>query len=201
MIGVIDYGAGNIYSMQSALDRLGLKYGMIRSKADYAEGKSDRFDRFIIPGVGHAGAAMHQLVRSGMADEIPHIQKPVLGICVGMQLMTQFSEEGDSRLLGLLPLDTLHFKGRISLKTPHMGWNQVVSDKNSPLFEDVPKDAYFYFVHSYYIPFHADLTAAYTEYGVRFSAAFQQRNFYGVQFHPEKSGVSGERVLLNFAKI
>lgn len=201
MIGVIDYGAGNIYSVQSTLDRLGLKYGMIQSKADYAAGQSDRFDRFIIPGVGHAGAAMRQLELSGMAEEIPTIQKPVLGICVGMQLMTQYSEEGDSQLLGLIPLDTLHFKGRIDLKTPHMGWNQVMPDKTSPLFEDVAEDAYFYFVHSYYIPFQAGLTSAYTDYGVRFSAAFERDNFYGVQFHPEKSGAAGEQVLLNFAKI
>lgn len=198
---MIDYGAGNIFSLQSALGRLNLDYGMIRSKEELVTGQSAGYDRYIIPGVGHAGAAMQQLIRSGMASEIPHLSQPVLGICVGMQLMTRYSEEGDAELMSLIPLDTLHFKGKVKLKTPHMGWNRVYRDKKSALFEDVDEDAYFYFVHSYYIPYQRGLTSAYADYGVRFSAAFERDNFYGVQFHPEKSGLSGEKVLMNFAKI
>lgn len=196
MTGIIDYGAGNIFSLTAALERLGLTYGMVDRHTDL-----EHFERFIIPGVGHAGSAMQQLSASGMASVIPSIRKPVLGICVGMQLLTQHSEEGDSELMGLFPLNTLHFRGRIDHKVPHMGWNQVVVEKNSPLFGGIDKDAYFYFVHSYYIPYHADLTTAHSEYGIRFSVAFERENFYGVQFHPEKSGAVGELLLSNFCKL
>lgn len=133
-----------------------------------------------------------------MAERIPALKVPVLGICVGMQLLTRYSEEGSSTLLGIVPLETLHFQGRIDEKVPHMGWNRVYTDNPSPLFEDVDKDAYFYFVHSYFIPYDAARTTAYTNYNVRFSAAFRQDNFYGVQFHPEKSGPVGEQLLKNF---
>ncbi len=194
--GIINYGAGNIFSLTAALDRLGLEYGMVNEPADF-----DHYARFIIPGVGHAGSAMDKLNGSGLAAYIPDLKVPVLGICVGMQLMTRFSEEGSSDLLGIFPLETLHFQGRINLKVPHMGWNRVVVDKSTPLFRDMDKDPYFYFVHSYYIPYDAALTAAYAEYGVRFSAAFGMDNFYGVQFHPEKSGLAGEQLLANFAKL
>lgn len=196
MTGIIDYGAGNIFSLTAALNRLGLSYRMVSKGVDL-----EQFDRFIIPGVGHAGAAMDRLIDSGMASMIPTIRKPVLGICVGMQLMTQHSEEGNSKLTGLFPLDTLHFRVRIREKVPHMGWNRVMVEKTSPLFEGMDKDSYFYFVHSYYISYHADLTSAYSMYGVKFSAAFERDNFYGVQFHPEKSGPAGALLLSNFCKL
>lgn len=196
MTGIIDYGAGNIFSLTAALNRQALIYDMVDKNTDL-----ERFDRFIIPGVGHAGSAMDHLRASGMAEVLPDIRKPVLGICVGMQLLTSYSEEGDSDLLGIFPLDTLHFRGRIDQKVPHMGWNRVVAEKNSPLFEGMDKDPYFYFVHSYYIPYDTILTSAHTRYGVRFSAAFERDNFYGVQFHPEKSGAAGERLLANFCQL
>lgn len=196
--GIINYGEGNIFSLTAALDRLGLDYGMVNDPDDFS---GDQYARFIIPGVGHAGKAMDKLEASGLASHIAALQKPVLGICVGMQLLTRHSEEGNRDLLGVFPLDTLHFRERITLKVPHMGWNKVELDKNSPLFSNLDKDAYFYYVHSYFIPYHAELTVAYSEYGLRFSAAFAWRNFYGVQFHPEKSGQAGEQVLANFAQL
>jgi len=194
--GIVNYGAGNIFSLTAALDRLGLEYGMVNTPADF-----EKFDRFIIPGVGHAGRAMEKLHASGLAGDIPQLKAPVLGICVGMQLLTRFSQEGNRELLGIFPLDTLHFKGQMDLKVPHMGWNKVIARKNAPLFSGLDKDAYFYFVHSYYIPYDPILTTAHSAYGLQFSAAFEWKNFYGVQFHPEKSGAAGEQVLANFAKL
>ena len=196
MTGIINYGAGNIFSLTAALDRLGMQYGMV-NEVDELTG----YDRIIIPGVGHAGAAMRKLQASGLAASIGNIKKPVLGICVGMQLLTQYSEEGDSDLLGIIPLKTLHFEDRIVEKVPHMGWNQVYPENDCALFANIKKDAYFYFVHSYFIEYNATFTAAFTQYGLKFSAAIQDKNFYGVQFHPEKSGEAGERLLLNFSNL
>lgn len=194
--GIIDYGAGNIFSLTAALDRIGSAYELVTDPAGL-----ERYSRIIIPGVGHAGMAMDRLHSSGMAARIPDLKVPVLGICVGMQLLTRFSEEGASPLLGIVPLDTLHFQNRIREKVPHMGWNRVFSDIRSPLFEEVDKDAYFYFVHSYFIPYDVNYTTAHTDYGLRFSAAFRRDNFHGVQFHPEKSGPAGEQLLKNFTTL
>ena len=196
MTGIINYGAGNIFSLTAALDRLSIPYGMI-NHADEIE----LYERIIIPGVGHAGAAMEKLRESGLAAVVGAIKKPVLGICVGMQLLTAYSEEGAARLLDIIPLNTLHFHGRVDEKVPHMGWNRVSAENDSPLFENIEKDAYFYFVHSYFIEYNATFTAASAQYGLKFSAAIQAKNFFGVQFHPEKSGEAGEQLLLNFAKL
>lgn len=196
MIGIINYGAGNIFSLTAALNRVGLSYMMV-NKPD----EIDHCDRIIIPGVGHAGAAMTKLRESGLADCIAHIIKPVLGICVGMQLLTAYSEEGDVNLLDIVPIKTLHFSGRIDQKVPHMGWNSISPQKESPLFSNIEDNAYFYFVHSYFIEYHEDYTIAKCDYGTSFSAAMAKSNFYGVQFHPEKSGKAGEQLLMNFSKI
>ncbi|SEM19730.1 glutamine amidotransferase [bacterium A37T11] len=195
-IGIVNYGAGNIFSLTAALKRLGLEFGMINNIPDF-----NLYSHIIIPGVGHAGVAMDKLVASGLADEIPKITKPVLGICVGMQLLTAFSEEGNKNLLNIAPLDTLNFKGRIQHKVPHMGWNRISPLDNNPLFKDIKKDAYFYFVHSYFIEYNPKFTAAFAVYGIRFSAALHRDNFFGVQFHPEKSGTTGEQLLMNFANL
>ena len=196
MIGIINYGAGNIFSLTAALDRVGLSYMMINLPEEI-----DQCDRIIIPGVGHAGAAMQKLRESGLSDHIHAIEKPVLGICVGMQLMTDFSEEGNAELLKIVPIQTLHFRDRIGQKVPHMGWNSISPSKGNPLFLHIEDNAYFYFVHSYFIEYHEDYTIAKCEYDVPFSAAMSKGNFYGVQFHPEKSGKAGEQLLLNFSKI
>ncbi|GGH22086.1 imidazole glycerol phosphate synthase subunit HisH [Sphingobacterium alkalisoli] len=196
MIGIVNYGAGNIFSLTAALQRIGVEYGMINQVTDF-----DQYDRIIIPGVGHAGAAMKKLRETGLVEDILKLEKPVLGICVGMQLLTACSEEGNVELLDIFPLKTLHFDERIQLKVPHMGWNSVRAENDCPLFQDVPDNTYFYFVHSYFIEYSKQYTGAVCEYGLRYSAAIQKNNFYGVQFHPEKSGKCGETLLLNFSKI
>ncbi|HEY0670474.1 MAG TPA: imidazole glycerol phosphate synthase subunit HisH [Sphingobacteriaceae bacterium] len=194
-IGVINYGAGNIFSLTAALDRLGLNYKMIHGPEDF-----QGHDRYIIPGVGHAGAAMQKLVDTGLIPEILKLNKPVLGVCVGMQLLTRFSEEGNSDLMNIIPLNTRLFSPDLKLKVPHTGWNKVHVEKENELFKGLDNE-YFYYVHSYHIEFNPNFTLASTEYGIKFSAAIMKDNFYGVQFHPEKSGKAGEKILLNFAHL
>jgi glutamine amidotransferase len=196
VIGIVNYGAGNIFSLTAALERLDLKYGMINQEADF-----DLYDRIIIPGVGHAGTAMKKLVDTGLVPKIKSLTKPVLGICVGMQLITEFSEEGNSDMLGIIPLKTLRFSEAVSKKVPHMGWNKIEIENPSVLFDGIKDDAYFYFVHSYFIEFNSKFTLSLCNYGIKFSASIQKDNFYGVQFHPEKSGVDGEKLLKNFAHL
>lgn len=193
MVGIVNYGAGNIFSLTAALQRLDIDYGMINHPDEFK-----KFKRVIIPGVGHAGAAMEKLVAAGLAEAILQLDIPVLGICVGMQLLSKHSEEGDVALLGIVPVNTLHFQDRLKEKVPHMGWNRVSYAADCPLFEGIPPEAYFYFVHSYFLEHHMDHTIASCDYGLRFSAAIKQRNFWAVQFHPEKSGDVGEQLLRNF---
>ncbi|MBK0382387.1 imidazole glycerol phosphate synthase subunit HisH [Pedobacter sp. SD-b] len=196
MIGIVNYGAGNIFSLTAALERLNLEYGMINSEPEF-----DLYERIIIPGVGHAGAAMKKLMDTGLVPKIKSLKKPVLGICVGMQLITDFSEEGDSEMLKIIPVKTLKFKEETSKKIPHMGWNKVFLTQENQLFNTIVDGAYFYFVHSYFIEFNSKFTISYCNYGIKFSASIQKDNFYGVQFHPEKSGKAGETLLKNFANL
>jgi imidazole glycerol-phosphate synthase subunit HisH len=196
MIGIIRYGAGNIFSLTAALERLGIPYGMVNSEADL-----DQYDRYIIPGVGHAGAAMQKLQQTGLVPQIKALKKPTLGICVGMQLLTSYSEEGDSNLLDIIPIKTLKFTSDAEHKVPHTGWNQVFSEKENPLFKNIPAGSHFYFVHSYFIEYNNAYTLSSTNYNIKFSASIWQDNFYGVQFHPEKSGKYGEQLLTNFSKL
>lgn len=195
MIGIVNYGAGNIFSLTSALDRIQVEYGMINSQEDF-----EKYSHIVIPGVGHAGTAMKKLHDTGLVATILSLKKPVLGICVGMQLMTSFSEEGNADMLNIFPVRTLHFNKRIDAKVPHMGWNSVRIENNSPLFKDIPDNSYFYFVHSYFIEREASTVAATCSYDLDFAASFQKDNFFGVQFHPEKSGKYGEQLLLNFSR-
>jgi len=196
MIGIITYGAGNIFSLTAALERLGISYGMINSEADF-----ERYDRYIIPGVGHAGAAMAKLEKTGFVPKIKALTKPTLGICVGMQLMTAYSEEGDADLLNIFPIKTLKFANSPDYKVPHTGWNRVFPEKENPLFENIPNGSHFYFVHSYFIEYDVAYTLSSTNYINQFSASIWRDNFYGVQFHPEKSGAYGETLLKNFSNI
>lgn len=196
MIGIIRYGAGNIFSLTAALDRLGVEYGMV-----YTEGDLEKYDRFIIPGVGHAGAAMQKLQQTGLVPKIKALNKPTLGICVGMQLLSAYSEEGDAEMLNLFPMKTVKFASDTEHKVPHTGWNRVFSEKENPLFKNIPYGSHFYFVHSYFIEYDSVFTLAATDYSTKFSASIWRSNFYGVQFHPEKSGVYGETLLSNFSKL
>lgn len=195
-VGIITYGAGNIFSLTAALERLGIAYGMITHEEDFK-----KYDRYIIPGVGHAGAAMEKLEQTGMVDKIKSLNKPTLGICVGMQLLTAHSEEGDSDLLNIIPVKTLKFNPSAQHKVPHTGWNQVYPEKENPLFENIPSGSHFYFVHSYFIEYNDAYTLSSTNNSVKFSASIWHNNFYGVQFHPEKSGKYGETLLTNFSKL
>ncbi len=195
-VGIVRYGAGNIFSRTSALERLGISYGMINHEDDF-----EQYDRYIIPGVGHAGAAMQKLQQTGLVPKIKSLTKPTLCVCVGMQLLTSHSEEGDADLLGIIPIKTLKFKETTGFKVPHTGWNNVYAEKENPLFKDIPNGAHFYFVHSYFIEHNPVYTLASTNYVNMFSASIWNNNFYGVQFHPEKSGEYGETLLKNFSQI
>jgi len=195
-VGIVQYGAGNIFSLTSALNRLGISYGMIEKPEDF-----DLYDRYIIPGVGHAGAAMTKLTNTGLVPYIQKLTKPTLGICVGMQLLTAHSEEGDADLLNIIPVKTLKFADSTDYKVPHTGWNRVYAEKENLIFKDIPNGTHFYFVHSYYIEYNDKYTLASTDYSLKFSASIWLDNFYGVQFHPEKSGVYGETLLTNFSKL
>ena len=191
-IGIINYGAGNIFSLTAALDRQNIPYEMVNTEADL-----EKHSHIIIPGVGHAGAAMQKLQQTGLVNAIKALTKPVLGICVGMQLLTAHSEEGNADLLDIAPINTRLFDKTLGIKIPHMGWNNV-NFSNNPLFSNVKPLAQFYFVHSYFIEYNPTFDIASVTYGNKFSAAIQKDNFFGVQFHPEKSGEAGEQLLKNF---
>ncbi len=194
-IGIVNYGAGNIFSLTAALERLNITYGMVNTESEL-----EKHSHIIIPGVGHAGTAMQKLNSTGLVQAIKNLRKPVLGICVGMQLLTRHSEEGNALLLDIIPVQTRKFDKNLGIKVPHMGWNSVKKQNNS-LFEGVEDNAQFYFVHSYFIEYNPTFDLASADYGLKFSAAVQKNNFYGVQFHPEKSGKAGELILKNFSNL
>lgn len=191
-IVIIDYGAGNIQSIQFALNRLGFTAEL----TDDAE-KIKVVDKVIFPGVGEASSAMQKLKATGLDTLIPQLKQPVLGICLGMQLMCSYSEEGNTQGLGIFE-DTI-VKFNHGVKVPQIGWNQI-TNLSSDLFKDVKENEYMYLVHSYYAPLCKD-TIATSFYGLEYSTAMRKGNFYGVQFHPEKSSKAGELVLKNFLEL
>lgn len=194
-VAVIKYNAGNICSVDYALRRLGVEPVIT---AD--ENVLRRSERVIFPGVGEAATTMSYLHDSGLDKVIVGLKQPVLGICLGMQLMCRHSEEGDVDGLGIFDAEVKRFvSARHEDKVPHMGWN-TIGQTNSALFDGFDKEEYVYFVHSYYVPLHA-CTAAVTDYIRPFSAALHKDNFYATQFHPEKSGGVGERILRNFLNL
>ena len=188
-IVIINYGAGNIQSIKFAIKRLG--YDAILSN-DVAE--IQNADKVIFPGVGEASSAMRKLRDSGLDIIIPNLKQPVLGICLGMQLMCRSSEEGNTTGLGIFDVDVVKFDA--SVKVPQIGWNQITNLK-SPLFRGIKEKEHIYLVHSFYAPLCKE-TIAECSYGVDYSAALQKDNFYGTQFHPEKSSDVGEKILDNF---
>jgi len=191
-IVIIDYGAGNIQSIKFAIKRLG--YEAVLSKD--AEEISNA-DKVIFPGVGEAGSAMKMLRSTGLDKLIPKLKQPVLGICLGMQLMCKSSEEGNTQGLGIFDVKVVKFNAE--LKVPQIGWNQIFN-LDSQLFEGINENEYVYLVHSYYVP-DCEETIAKTEYGVEYTSAIKKDNFYGVQFHPEKSSDAGAKILKNFLKL
>ena len=188
-VAIIDYGAGNVRSLQFALERLGVK-GHLTADIEVIQAA----EKVIFPGQGEAKSAMKKLKNAGLDRLIPQLKQPVLGICLGMQLLLEYTEEGATDGLGILPGKVLRFPD--TLKVPQMGWNNIHTIQ-SPLFSGIEENSYMYLVHSYYVPL-MEATIAQATYGHPFSVAIQKDNFYGVQFHPEKSSSDGSRLLANF---
>jgi len=192
MVAIIDYGAGNTKSLQFALERLGASH-VLTSDAE----KIKQVERVIFPGQGAAGSAMNKLIDTGLDQLIPTLKQPLLGICLGMQLLCEYSEEGGVEGLGIIKGSVKRFGGTV--KVPQMGWNSI-HDPKSPLFEGINEGDYMYLVHSYYVPLCKE-TVATSHYNGPYSVALQKANFYGVQFHPEKSSRKGQLLLQNFLKL
>ncbi len=186
---IIDYGAGNIKSIQFAFKRLGVD-AILSNNIDEIK----TADKVIFPGVGEASSAMKMLQESGLDKIIPTLKQPVLGICLGMQLMCNFSEEGNTKGLGIFDVEIKRFSNAV--KVPQMGWN-TVSNLKSALFTGVKEKEFMYLVHSFYAKNCKECIAT-TTYETAYAAALQNDNFYGVQFHPEKSSLAGEQLLKNF---
>lgn len=188
-IAIIKYNAGNIGSVGNAMDRIGVPWLITDNPDEICSA-----GKVIFPGVGEASTTMKYLNDSGLAELLPGLSQPVLGICLGMQLMCSSSEEGNTPGLGIFPEKVKRF--RILEKVPHMGWNSLEMTRN-PLFASLLEPAWFYFVHSYYAEIGSSCISS-AHHGIDFSACLQKKNFFAVQFHPEKSGAIGEQLLRNF---
>ena len=194
MIAIIDYKMGNLRSVENALKRLGAEF-VVTAEADVFK----RADKVLLPGVGNAAEAMENLRQANLVEVTRSLRRPVLGICVGMQVMCRHSEEGDAKCLGIFDAKVRRFQPTAEEKVPHMGWNKI-GNLETKLFKDLEGGSYVYFVHSYYPELCPDTIATAT-HGVMFSAALKYENFYGTQFHPEKSGDVGERIIANFLQL
>jgi len=194
-LAIIDSGGANIASVRFALGRLGVESVFTDDPAVIR-----RADRVILPGVGAAAAAMRHLAAKNLVDCIRGLTQPVLGICLGMQLLYESSEEGDVDCLGLIPGRLRRFPLTPGLRVPHMGWNVAAPRRDDPLSAGLGEAPWFYFVHSYHAPISGDTLAA-CRHGVEFSAMVQRANFRGAQFHPERSARDGARVLRNFIEL
>ena len=192
MIAIIDYGAGNTKSLQFALERLGVSSLLTSNEREIRSA-----DKVIFPGQGAAGSAMKKLHHYGLDKLIPNLKQPVLGICLGMQLLCEHSEEGDVKGLGIIKGTVKRFSNQV--KVPQMGWNSI-HDLKGPLFEGISSNSYMYLVHSFYVP-QLEETVETSKYNGEYSVALQKDNFYGVQFHPEKSSRKGQLLLRNFLNL
>jgi len=188
-IVIINYGAGNIQSIKFAIQRLGYE-AVLSDNIDEIK----KADKVIFPGVGEASSAMRKLKATSLDSLIPTLTQPVLGICLGMQLMCNYCEEGNTQGLGIFDCDVVKFNN--SVKVPQIGWNQIENLK-SDLFKGIKEKEYMYLVHSFYVPLNNEAIAI-TDYGIKYASALQKDNFYGTQFHPEKSSKAGEQILKNF---
>ena len=188
---IIDYGAGNIQSIKFAFQRLGVEAVLSNNPEEIKKA-----DKVIFPGVGEASSAMNKLMESGLNELIPALKQPVLGICLGMQLMCNSTEEGNTIGVGIFDVDVVKFNSDV--KIPQIGWNKIENLKSN-LFNGLDED-FIYLVHSFYAPY-CEQTIASCTYGLEYSAALQKDNFYGVQFHPEKSGEYGAKILKNFLEL
>lgn len=194
MTAIIDYDTGNLRSVAEALHRAGAEFTVTADPKVLR-----RAERVILPGVGEASSAMAKLRERGLDTVIPALKCPVLGICIGMQLLCRSSEEGGTACLDIFPTDAVRLPDRTAagpLKVPHMGWD-TLETLRGPLFDGLDTQPYVYYVHSY-APRLCNAAIAVTDYGFRFSAALARDNFFGTQFHPEKSGAAGARILHNF---
>jgi glutamine amidotransferase len=196
MIAIIDYNAGNTCSVINALNRLNVAYELT---SDHH--KIRNAEKIILPGVGHAKSAMDNLINRDLVEVLQECEQPFLGICVGMQLMAERSTEGPTETLKIIRIevDRFHFTSN-ELKVPHMGWNQISITQNHPIFKGIENNSFVYFVHSYYMPKNQN-TIATTDYGISYSSVVLKNNFIGVQFHPEKSGPVGAKLLKNFIEL
>ena len=191
-VAIIDYGAGNIQSVQFALERIGINAILTNDTK-----KIEESDKVIFPGVGHASPALKALQENELNSLIPVLKQPVLSICLGMHLMCHFLEENNENGLGIFSVDVRKFSNK--QKVPHMGWNNI-KKTDDLLFEGVHNNTYLYFVHSFFVEV-GESTIAESSYSLNFSAALQKDNFYGCQFHPEKSGKIGQQILQNFVEM
>src|SRR6201996_5111835 len=191
---IIDSGGANLASLQFAFERLGAKT-QVTADADAIRAAP----RVILPGVGSAADAMARLRNSHIAQLLPSLTQPVMGICLGMQLLFERSEEGDTECLGILPTSVRRLQPKDGQPVPHMGWNQLALVREDPLLEGISPNDYVYFVHSFAAPV-SDVTLASADYGMTLSAIVRRGNFWGTQFHPERSAQVGARILANFLK-
>ncbi|WP_400078850.1 imidazole glycerol phosphate synthase subunit HisH [Winogradskyella sp. R77965] len=189
---IVNYGAGNIKSIQFAFQRLGYDAHLTNNVEEIIKS-----DKVIFPGVGEASSAMRMLKDSGLDILIPQLKQPVLGICLGMQLMCNHTEEGDTNGLGIFDVNVKRFSNNV--KVPQMGWNTIKNLK-SDLFKGIKEKEYMYLVHSYYAE-QCDESISTSDYELEYASALENENFYGVQFHPEKSSKAGEQILRNFIEL
>lgn len=194
MIAIIDYGTGNTASVINVLEEL---------KADFVLSNDKKIiqsaDKIILPGVGEASSAMKKFNELNLVDELRNTTKPFLGICLGMQLLFTKTEEGNVECLNVIPGDVKKFN-HTNIKVPHMGWNEIIKLKNDDLLSGINDKTFFYFAHSYYVP-QNDFSTSVSNYELNFSSSVRYKNFFGVQFHPEKSAQQGIQIIKNFLSL